>query len=212
MTGSGRLEIPAVFVGRTDGDMLRDAIADGLTVSMRAGGDGSLRWLIGEDSSSFGGAIRDMWNPEGLTDPGRVFSERYYCGSGDNGGVHINSGIPNFAFYRVAVRLGGNAWERAGLIWYRALTSSELSSNASFQDLVDLTAKLAEQQFGAGSDEHQAVIGGWADAGLFVTSAPDEPDAPDVPDVPDQPDAPDAPDEPDVPDQPDEPDQPGDPG
>ena len=37
----------------------------------------------------------------------------------DNGGVHINSGIPNRAFYLAATALGGNAWEKAGRMWYR---------------------------------------------------------------------------------------------
>ena len=32
----------------------------------------------------------------------------------DNGGVHINSGIPNHAFYVTATTLGGKAWEKAG--------------------------------------------------------------------------------------------------
>ena len=36
----------------------------------------------------------------------------------DNGGVHINSGIPNKAFAELGLRLGGPAWERAGRIWY----------------------------------------------------------------------------------------------
>ncbi|MDS8606902.1 M4 family metallopeptidase, partial [Streptococcus pneumoniae] len=40
----------------------------------------------------------------------------------DNGGVHINSGIPNRAFALFAIDLGGNAWETAGTVWYRALT------------------------------------------------------------------------------------------
>ena len=39
----------------------------------------------------------------------------------DHGGVHINSGIPNHAFYLVAKQLGGNAWEDAGTIWYQAM-------------------------------------------------------------------------------------------
>ena len=42
----------------------------------------------------------------------------------DNGGVHINSGIPNHAFYLAATALGGNAWERAGQIWYDVLTGA----------------------------------------------------------------------------------------
>ena len=40
----------------------------------------------------------------------------------DNGGVHLNSGIPNRAFHLAAIALGGNAWEGAGRIWYAALT------------------------------------------------------------------------------------------
>src|SRR5690606_15620654 len=39
----------------------------------------------------------------------------------DNGGVHINSGIPNRAFHLAALALDGHAWEPAGRIWYDAL-------------------------------------------------------------------------------------------
>ena len=51
----------------------------------------------------------------------------------DNGGVHINSGIPNHAFYLVATELGGNAWEKAGAIWYATLRDSRLQPTARFQ-------------------------------------------------------------------------------
>ena len=52
----------------------------------------------------------------------------------DNGGVHINSGIPNRAFALFAIDLGGNAWETAGTVWYRALTGG-LSSTANLHRL-----------------------------------------------------------------------------
>jgi hypothetical protein len=110
--------------------------------------------------------------------------------SQDNGGVHINSGIPNHAFYRIAVALGGDAWERAGLIWYVTLTSGRLSSSATFQNMVDITADIAAQSYGAGSPEHTAVIQGWRDVGLTAASAPDVPDVPDAPSSPDEPDPP----------------------
>jgi Zn-dependent metalloprotease/subtilisin-like proprotein convertase family protein len=61
-------------------------------------GDDSYRWISGEDDSAFGGAIRDMWRPECYSDPGRVLSSDYWCNTGDGGGVHINSGVPNHAF------------------------------------------------------------------------------------------------------------------
>ena len=40
----------------------------------------------------------------------------------DNGGVHINSGIPNYAFYLAAAAIGGNSWDKTGRIWYETLT------------------------------------------------------------------------------------------
>lgn len=63
------------------------------------GTDASYRWLAGEDATAFGGAIRDMWNPVCYGDPGKVTdTDQYVCTTFDNGGVHINSGIPNHAF------------------------------------------------------------------------------------------------------------------
>jgi len=62
----------------------------------------SVRWLIGEDTQGLGGAIRDMWDPTCMAHPGRVGDFEYFClFSGeffDNGGVHINSGVPNHGF------------------------------------------------------------------------------------------------------------------
>lgn len=60
--------------------------------------DDSARWLMGEDTSGFGGAIRDMWDPTCYGDPGKVSDAEYFCSSADQGGVHSNSGVPNHAF------------------------------------------------------------------------------------------------------------------
>ena len=60
----------------------------------------------------------------------------------DNGGVHANSGIPNHAFYLAATRLGGNAWERAGLIWFEAF--SKLVKTANFEAAAQKTVWTAE--------------------------------------------------------------------
>ncbi|KAF7620093.1 hypothetical protein AFLA_000108 [Aspergillus flavus NRRL3357] len=63
----------------------------------------------------------------------------------DNGGVHVNSGIPNRAFHLAATKIGGYAWEGAGPIWYRALSSGKLRTNgkAKFKDFADLTIENA---------------------------------------------------------------------
>lgn len=60
------------------------------------------RWQVGEDFGSGSGEyellLRDMWDPDRLSYPGKVTSENYECGTGDGGGVHTNSGVPNHAF------------------------------------------------------------------------------------------------------------------
>jgi Zn-dependent metalloprotease len=89
----------------------------------------------------------------------------------DNGGVHINSGIPNRAFYIAAVELGGYAWEKAGQIWYVTL-KDKLGANSKFQECANLTYQTAGELFGAGSLEQQAIKKGWADVGLTVGSGP----------------------------------------
>lgn len=72
----------------------------------------------------------------------------------DNGGVHINGGIPNRAFYLVAAALGGKAWERAGRIWWDALISGEVGKTPLFADWARLTAQAAVTRFGEDSEEH----------------------------------------------------------
>ncbi len=58
--------------------------------------------------------------------------------------------------------MGGYAWEKAGQIWYGALTDTEnLKSNATFSDARKLTIKVATQLFGTRSAEVQAVKAGW---------------------------------------------------
>jgi hypothetical protein len=63
-----------------------------------AGSENSLRWLMGEDATAFGGAIRDMWTPTCMNDPGKVSDAQYWCDTADGGGVHTNSGVPNHGY------------------------------------------------------------------------------------------------------------------
>ena len=84
----------------------------------------------------------------------------------DNGGVHINSGIPNHAFYLVAIELGGFSWERAGRIWYESLLDARLKPNASFRAFAKLTKSNSDKIFGIGSAESKAVTSAWKDVGV----------------------------------------------
>ncbi len=89
---------------------------------------------------------------------------------GDNGGVHINSGIPNKAFYLTAVEIGGYAWEAAGRIWYESLRAS--SETTEFQEFADTTFVKAGELYGIDSVEQKAVQTGWDGVGITVTAEP----------------------------------------
>jgi len=109
-------------------------------------------WLIGAEiftDAVEGSALRSMIAPgtaydddELGKDPQPDHMSGFVRTTEDNGGVHINSGIPNRAFALFALDLGGNAWERAGPVWYRALTGG-LSSTATFTEFADATVAAA---------------------------------------------------------------------
>ena len=83
----------------------------------------------------------------------------------DNGGVHINSSIPNRAFYLTAAAIGCFAWEKAGKIWYCALTD-KLHHNSDFSDAARATYETAGTLYGNGSAEQTAVAQAWDTVGV----------------------------------------------
>lgn len=111
--------------------------------ALRTSCNSSDRWRMGEDASAFGGAIRDMWDPTCNGDPGKVTDVQYKCGTGDSGGVHSNSGVPNHA-YALLVD-GGNyngqtitgiGFTKAAHIFWRA-QSQYLTATSDFTDLAN---------------------------------------------------------------------------
>lgn len=99
-------------------------------------------------------------------DPQPATMDGYVQTQDDNGGVHYNSGIPNHAFYLAAVAIGGRAWERAGRIWYRALTGGQLAADADFAAFAALTGQIAAADYGADSAEARAVQQAWRAVGV----------------------------------------------
>jgi Zn-dependent metalloprotease len=89
-------------------------------------------------------------------DPQPRHIKDYVDTTSDNGGVHINSGIPNRAFYLTATELGGKAWERAGIIWY-VTVRDRLRENTSFQEAAELPHSVVGSLFGKNSPEQKAV-------------------------------------------------------
>jgi Zn-dependent metalloprotease len=96
----------------------------------------------------------------------------------DNGGVHINSGIPNRAFYVTAFELNGFAREKAGQIWYRTMTDRRLTDSTGFQDFAVLTHLVAGEMYGVNSIEQQAVRKGWSEVGILFDTPPVDPGVP----------------------------------
>ena len=128
-------------------------------------------WLIGEGlftDQVQGTALRSMKAPGTAydddvlgKDPQPDSMDGYVHTSADNGGVHLNSGIPNRAFCVVATTLGGNAWEAPGHIWYDTLTGGSLPAAATFSTFAKATAASARELYGAESREHDAVRQAW---------------------------------------------------
>jgi Zn-dependent metalloprotease len=154
---------------------LNESFSDvfGVLVAQRAAGTdaASASWLVGEGTlePSLGRALRSMIAPgtayAGDDQPADMDA---YADlpvdddpRNDNGGVHVNSGIPNRAFAEAARALGDNAWETVGPVWYEVLTGGRLSRVADFEDCAALTVAVAGERYGEGSAEQDAVRGGW---------------------------------------------------
>lgn len=133
-------------------------------------------WLIGDEvwtPAISGDALRSMKAPGTAyddplvgKDPQPAHMDDYVETFSDNGGVHINSGIPNHAFYTAATTLGGYAWERAGWIWYETLRDPALGTRASFTRFAALTIEVAQRHYGPASEEAKAVYAGWEKVGV----------------------------------------------
>lgn len=177
----GVVEYSAGLVYRNESGALNESYADvfgSLIKQWRKGQTADKAdWLIGDDlivPAPTRQAIRSMANPgQAYADdpilgddpqPGHVRDQ--YRGFADNGGVHINSGIPNHAFYNVALEIGGNAWEDAGTIWYDAL--QRLPPNCTFQQCATQTSMSAGMLFGNNSAQQKAVKKGWKAVGVSV--------------------------------------------
>jgi len=134
-------------------------------------------WIIGAGlfgRKVHGAGVRSMKAPGTAyddpvlgKDPQPAHMSAYVKTNDDSGGVHINSGIPNNAFYRLATLLGGNAWTIAGKIWYVTLTE-KLRHDAQFQTCADTTFTVAGELYGRGSEPQQAVAAAWKGVGINV--------------------------------------------
>lgn len=140
---SGTTDIYGVMVTQADGTRFKTAgePVDFTIAAVPAESDETYRWLSGESDPSFGGAIRDMWNPSCYGHPGAVSDEEYHCDESDSGGVHSNSGVVNRTFAILVDGLEPGGVEAIGLdkaanIFWHTQTNY-LTPTSNFVDLAD---------------------------------------------------------------------------
>lgn len=157
-----QVTIPAVMIGQGNGELIKAAFPQRVAGSLlklppdpRYKTD-SKRWLIGEDSPAFGGAIRDMFDPTCHANPGKVSDTLHYqCGDADNGGVHNNSGVPNHAY---ALLVDGGTFNgqtvaalgytKAAAIYWRAMSVYQVP-DSDFPDHADSLEQSCNDLIGA---------------------------------------------------------------
>jgi len=135
-------------------------------------------WLIGEGIFApgiQGVALRSMKapgtaydDPQLGKDPQPANISDYDRSPQDNFGVHINSGIPNHAFFLAATKIGGPAWEKAGQVWYDTLRSPFLRPHTRFRQFAQITLFTAGKRYGVNAAETAAIREAWAEVGITL--------------------------------------------
>lgn len=139
-------------------------------------------WLIGEDLFRPGvraKALRSMIEPGTAYDDPRIgrdpqvgSMDDFVVTEEDNGGVHINSGIPNRAFALAALAVGGYSWERVGRIWYETLTGGDVTSETDFAGFARATVSAAGRLYPGDVTVAQKVRDAWGQVKVLPEAAP----------------------------------------
>ena len=137
---------------------------------------GALAWLKGEEIAN----SENRLPLRSLKAPGSAYDDPLlgkdvqianygdlYTGTSDNGGVHMNSGIPSKAFYETATKIGS---EVAGKVWIAALPKLSVSKKADFRTLASITYQVAGSLYGANSNEQTEVKNAWSKVGVEFKS------------------------------------------
>ena len=181
----GVVQYTSAFAYNGQSGALNESIADvfaAMSIQHAAGQTADqASWLIGEglfkpDINAI--ALRSMLEPGTAYDDPRLGKDPqvgsmadYIDTTEDNGGVHLNSGIPNRAFALAARSVGGHSWEQTGKVWYAALTSSAVGASTDFREFADATVAAATQLF-ADTAVPDQVRAAWVEVGVLDGSVP----------------------------------------
>ena len=178
----GVTEHSANLVYSYESGALNESFSDIFGEAIENYATGSNDWLIGDDIDISGNGIRNMSNPNEDGDPDTYKGDYWYSGSGDNGGVHTNSGVQNFWFYLLvnggsgvndngfSYSVSGIGLTKAGAIAYRNLTVY-LTTNSNYSDAYLGALDAATDLYGAGSAEYTSVSDAWDAVGVDDSNA-----------------------------------------
>lgn len=127
-------------------------------------------WLIGKEIMGPGAisrgytCLRDLSNPAAshCLSPQPTNFSQYRNGMDP----HSSSGIPNFAFYKAAMAIGGKSWIILGKIWYKSVTGFGPSPNMTMKQFANRTRSVAGSLFRTRPAIKKAVDKAWLDVGL----------------------------------------------
>jgi len=99
----------------------------------------------------------------------------YYNGQADHQGVHINSGIPNHAFYLFATKVATPSWDVPAKVWYKTISDAKFGKLergvsglkeriATFVEFADATIAAAKT---VAPDHVQHLHDAWVQVGVL---------------------------------------------
>jgi bacillolysin len=138
-------------------------------------------WLIGEEIDKQQAALRSMSDPKSLGQPAYYKGVNWYTGTGDNGGVHTNSGVLNHWYYILAAgesgtNEGGGTYSVTGLgldaaakITYR-MESVYMVASSTYSQARAYSIQAATDLYGSTSAQVKAVTDAWFAVGVGAAS------------------------------------------
>jgi bacillolysin len=184
----GVTESSSGLISRNESGALNEAFSDIMGTSVeffyQTPGPGLRQadYLMAEDTVRGPvNGFRSLENPQAYVQGGVVSPDHYsrrYVGAADDGGVHINAGIPGNAFYlaieggtnrtsQVTVQgVGPNNREQIEKVYYRAFVFY-MPASGTFSTARAATARAAQDLYGAGSAVERAVTEAWSAVGVF---------------------------------------------
>lgn len=175
-------QFSAGLIYRGESGALNESFSDifGVSIEFYVGKDTKNDiWMLGDELYSHG-SLRSMSNPKAQGQPDTYGGTNWVNPSDisfDNGGVHINSGVPNYWYYLLVEGGEGvndlnNSYNikpiglaKAEKIAYIALTEY-LSPSSNFNDMRMATLMAAEDLYGLGSEEYKQITNAWYAVGV----------------------------------------------